>query len=72
MPKKYIVRLTREERERLQDLVSKGKTEVYRIRHAHVLLKADAEGPAWLDRNFRTALFNWCSSSSLPVPWPLP
>ena len=45
MPKKYVVRLTPEERERLQDLVSKGKTQAYRIRHAHVLLKADAEGP---------------------------
>ena len=34
MPKKYIVRLTPEERERLQDLVSKGKTQAFRIRHA--------------------------------------
>ena len=34
MPKKYVVRLTPEERERLQDLVSKGKTQAYRIRHA--------------------------------------
>ena len=55
MPKKYVVRLTPEERERLQDLVSKGKTQAYRIRHAHVLLKADAEGPAWLDRQITEA-----------------
>jgi transposase len=48
--KKYIVRLTSEERERLQDLISKGKTKAYRIRHAHILLKADLDGPAWLDR----------------------
>ena len=54
MPKKYVVRLTPEERERLQDLVSKGKTQAYRIRHAHVLLKADAEGPAgWIGRSRR-------------------
>ncbi len=45
MPKKYVVLLSLEERERLQDLVSKGKTQAYRIRHAHVLLKADADGP---------------------------
>lgn len=55
MPKKYVVRLSPEERERLQDLVSKGKTQAYRIRHAHVLLKADAEGLAWLDRQITEA-----------------
>mgnify|MGYP001321736691 CR=1 FL=1 len=51
MPKKYVVRLTTEEREQLEALVSKGRTQAYRIRHAHILLKADADGPAWLDRN---------------------
>ena len=56
MPKKtYIVRLTSEERELLQDLVSKGKTQAYRIRHAHILLKADSDGPAWLDREIAEA-----------------
>ena len=55
MPKKYVVRLSLEERERLQDLVSKGKTQAYRVRHAHVLLKADVEGPAWLDRQITEA-----------------
>jgi len=55
MPKKYIVRLTAEERTQLQDLVTKGKTQAYRIRHAHILLKADADGPAWLDREITTA-----------------
>ena len=56
MPKKiYIVRLTAEEREQLQDLVSKGKTQAYRIRHAHIILKADADGPAWLDREIADA-----------------
>ena len=55
MPKKYIVRLTTEERDRLQDLISKGKTQAYRIRHAHILLKADADGPAWLDREITEA-----------------
>lgn len=55
MPKKYIVRLSPEEREQLQDLVSNGKTQAFRIRHAHVLLKADAEGPAWLNRQITEA-----------------
>ena len=55
MPKKYIVRLTAEERTQLQDLVTKGKTQAYRIRHTHILLKADADGPAWLDREITTA-----------------
>ena len=55
MPKKYVVRLSPEERERLQDLVSKGKTQAYRVGHAHVLLKADVEGPAWLDRQITEA-----------------
>lgn len=55
MPKRYVVRLSPEERERLQDLVDKGKTQAYRIRHAHILLKADAEGPAWLDRQITEA-----------------
>ena len=55
MPKKYVVRLSLEEREQLHDLVSKGKTQAFRIRHANVLLKADAEGPAWLDRQITEA-----------------
>lgn len=55
MPKKYVVRLTPEERNQLQNLVSKGKTQAYRIRHAHILLKADADGPAWLDREITEA-----------------
>ena len=56
MPKKrYIVRLTPQERKQLEDLVSKGKTQAYRIRHAHILLKADADGPAWLDRQITEA-----------------
>lgn len=48
--KRYIVRLTAKERKELEDLIKKGQTQAYRIRHAHILLKADANGPAWLDR----------------------
>ena len=49
MPKKYVVRLTEEERGRLSALVTKGKAAAYRIRHANILLKVDADGPAWTD-----------------------
>lgn len=37
-PKKYIVRLTEEERFGLKELVSKGKAAAYKIKHANVLL----------------------------------
>ena len=49
MNKKYIVRLTAEERKELENLVKKGKTQAYRIRHANVLLAVDADGPNWPD-----------------------
>jgi len=49
MNKKYIVRLTSEEREHLEEFVSKGKRAAYKIKHANILLKADADGPAWTD-----------------------
>lgn len=49
MGKKYVVRLTEEERGELEGLVSKGKTSAHRIRHAHLLLAVDADGPNWTD-----------------------
>ena len=48
--KKYIVRLTNEEREFLMAMISKGKTAAYKIRHANILLKSDADGPDWKDK----------------------
>lgn len=56
MAKRYIVRLAPEEREELQALVRKGKTQAYRIKHANILLAADAEGPAWTDERIAEAL----------------
>lgn len=47
--KKYVVRLEADERERLQRLVRNGKAAAYKIRHAHMLLMADADGPGWAD-----------------------
>ena len=49
MNKKYIVRLTSEERQELENLVKKGKTQAYRIKHANILLAVDADGPNWPD-----------------------
>ena len=55
MNKKYIVRLTCDERRELEGLVRKGQTKAYRIKHAHILLKADADGPAWTDEEIGEA-----------------
>jgi len=49
MLKKYIVRLTDEEREALQRVVGKFKGSSQKVRRAQVLLKADADGPGWTD-----------------------
>ena len=49
MRKKYVVRLTESEREELTNLVKRGKTAAYRIKHANILLKVDADGPGWTD-----------------------
>ena len=49
MNKKYIVRLTAEEKKELENLVKKGKTQAYRIKHANILLAVDADGPNWPD-----------------------
>lgn len=45
MARKYVVRLSSEEREALELLVKKGKTQAYRIKHANILLAVDADGP---------------------------
>lgn len=50
MGKKYIVRLTVEEREGLKGLVTKGRASAQKIRRAQVLLKIDADGPNWTDQ----------------------
>lgn len=49
MNKKYIVRLTDVERDQLTALSRKGTAAASKIRHAQILLKADANGPAWTD-----------------------
>jgi len=56
MQKKYIVRLTNEERKKLTDIVKKGKTQAYRIKHAHILLTVDTDGPNWGDKRVAESL----------------
>lgn len=49
MNKKYVVRLTNEERDELNDLVKKGKRQAYKIKHANILLSVDADGQNFTD-----------------------
>ena len=55
MQKKYIVRLTDVERETLDRLVKKRRVSSQKVRRAHVLLKADADGPNWTDAEIAEA-----------------
>ena len=56
--KKYVVRLTSEERAALQRLVSVGKAAARKILHARILLVADQgpDGPGWRDEQIAQGL----------------
>ena len=49
MYKKYIVRLSDEERQVCQKVVKKLKGSSQKVRRAQILLQADADGPNWPD-----------------------
>jgi hypothetical protein len=53
--KKYIVRLTRTERQSLREIVKKLKGSSQKVRRAQMLLKADIAGPAWTDSRIAEA-----------------
>lgn len=55
MLKKYLVRLTELERETLQSVIKKLSGTSQKVRRAHILLKADADGPAWTDAKIADA-----------------
>jgi hypothetical protein len=55
MQKKYIVRLTNEERELLNGLVKRRRVSSQKVRRAHILLKADVDGPHWADAQIAEA-----------------
>ena len=56
--KKYVVRLSVEERERLQDLIRSGKRSAQLLTKARILLKADVSeaGDGWSDSEIAAAL----------------
>lgn len=50
MYKKYVVRLTTEERERIAGLLRSGRAHARKLLYGRILLKADADGPdRWTD-----------------------
>jgi hypothetical protein len=56
--KKYVVRLTAEERAQLEELISKGKRSAQLLTKARILLKADVSdaGEGWSDSRIAAAL----------------
>lgn len=56
--KRYIVKLSQEERKKLEGLISKGKGSARRLMHARILLKADSGewGEGWTDEKTAQAL----------------
>ena len=55
MNKKFIVRLSDEERGVCQEIVRRLKGSSEKVRRAQILLKADADGPGWADAKIAEA-----------------
>src|SRR5271163_2187476 len=55
MEKKYVVRLSVEERNYLEEVIKKLKGTSQRVRRAQILLKADANGSNWTDQKIADA-----------------
>jgi hypothetical protein len=55
MEKKYIVRLSDSERETLKEVTKKLSGSSQKVRRANILLKADADGPNWSDKQIAEA-----------------
>jgi hypothetical protein len=56
MQKKYIVRLSKGEREELLGVVKRLKGSSQKVRRAQILLKADVRGSKWTDAKIAEAL----------------
>lgn len=56
MNKKYIVRLTDEERAACETTIKNEKGKSEKLRRATILLKADADGPGWNDGKISEAV----------------
>lgn len=50
MNKKYIVRLSQNERQACQDVIKKLKGSSQKVKRAQILLKADVDGQGWTDQ----------------------
>lgn len=55
MRKKYIVRLSDEERQECLDVIRKLSGSSQKVRRAQILLQSDVNGPAWTDVNIAEA-----------------
>lgn len=55
MNKKYIVRLSEQERQSCKDVIEKLKGTSQKVRRAQILLKVDADGPSWTDARIAEA-----------------
>lgn len=55
MQKKYIVRLSQDERSQLEEIIKELKGPSQRVRRAQILLKADVDGPNWTDQKIAEA-----------------
>ncbi len=55
MQKKYIVRLTDEERQTSDDVIKRLKGSSQKVRRAQILRQADADGPGWTDQRIAEA-----------------
>lgn len=55
MQKKYIVRLSEDERRQLREVIKKLKGSSQKVRRAQILLKADVEGLNWTDERIAEA-----------------
>ena len=80
MSKKYVVQLSLEEREALEQVVRRGKTAAWKIQRAQALLKCDAgpHGAAWSDAKIAEAygcttrsLGSWRKRAVEEGPWSL-
>jgi hypothetical protein len=55
MNKKYIVRLSERERQSCKNVIEKLNGTSQKVRRAQILLKADADGPSWVDARIADA-----------------
>ncbi len=65
MHKKFVLKLTTEERIELQQVVRRGKAAAWKVQRAQALLKCDqaGEGPGWTDERIAEAF--GCTTRSL-------